>query len=132
MGQLENAELGENITAPAMVYISSSDGKMYKAVATDTAKGAQGSLLVSGSTGDNRQVHFGSEAIAWPSPLTAGATYYLSDTAGAITSTAPTNVQVVGFATAYGLFQQSIAPFASSGSGGVNLSEVKKTAFLGV
>ena len=132
MGQLENAELGENITAPAMVYISSSDGKVYKATATDLAKGAHGSLLVTGTTGDNRQVHFGSEAIAWPSPLTAGTVFYLSDTAGAITSTAPTNVQVVGFATAYGLFQQSIAPFASSGGGGVNLSEVKKIAFLGV
>lgn len=117
-GHLENIVLGEDITAPAMIYLDPSGGKAYKAVATDTAKAAQAVLLVSGVADDQRQAHWPPFVIEWPSSLTPGVRYYLSDTDGGVDSTPGTNSQFVGDVTADGLFSVNIAPFAAAGGGG--------------
>lgn len=95
-GHIENATAGENITAPAVVYISTVDGKAYKANATTTTDKAIGLVFANAVTDGATQIAFSGIA-QWPSSLTFGLNYYLSAaTSGEITSTAPTNVQLIG------------------------------------
>ena len=117
-GHLENIVLGEAITAPAMIYLDPTGGKAFKAVATDAGKAAQAVLLVSGAADDQRQAHWGPCVIEWPTSLTPGEKYYLTDTDGDVATTPGTNEQFIGDVTANGLFSVNIAPFAAAGGGG--------------
>lgn len=89
---------GEALSARDACYISSSDGKVYKCDADDTAKlgfigFAQEAAVLNGAVNLVYANHMGGF-----SALTIGAPYYISGTAGAVTATAPTNVVRVGTA----------------------------------
>jgi hypothetical protein len=105
-GHLENFTAGEAITAPAWIYISSLDGKGYKADAVGLTKRAQAVILVSVSANTIGQA-WHSGVARWPSSLTPGAEYYLSavSASGAMTLTKPTNYQSLGRAINDTLFQ---------------------------
>ena len=94
-GHIENATAGENITAPAFVYIDAGDGKAYLADAGTTAA-AIGLVFAYAVTDGPTQIAFSGIA-EWPTSLTLGMNYYLSATTpGAITTTAPATVQLIG------------------------------------
>jgi hypothetical protein len=83
-------------TTPQPVYIDPTNGKVYKADADDAAKqNVIGFVVNSGATDDNVLVHLAG-TISGFTGLTVGATYYVSDTAGAISTTAGTYVVPVG------------------------------------
>jgi len=110
-GWIENATAGENITAPAVVYLSSVDGKAYKASAASTTDRALGLVFADAVTDGATQIAFNG-IIAWPTSLTLGLNYYLSAaTAGAITTTAPTNIQLVGRAVSTDRLQLLLPEF---------------------
>jgi hypothetical protein len=90
---------GEALTANDAVYILASDGKAYKCDADDTSKiNFVGFVNETVSSGANVNIIHSGQMSGFSS-LTIGSTYYLSGTAGAITSTPPTNSVLVGFAT---------------------------------
>lgn len=93
----------EALSAGDLVNVHYSTGqKVRKADATTSGKDAHGFVLASVSNGASATVYFEGSNTALSS-LT-GSVYYLSTTAGAITTTAPSGsgnvVQRVGFATA--------------------------------
>ena len=88
---------GETIdasTIPKAVYLKESDGKIYKSIATTAAEAlyrfigfvAQGQNVSANSTVLVRI----RGTVSWPSALTAGADYFVTDTAGGISTTAGT------------------------------------------
>lgn len=90
---------GEALAARDAVYIDTTDGKVYKCDADvlatlDFIGFAQEAAIINGAVNVVHDGHFGGF-----SSLTIGAAYFVSTTAGAITSTAPTNVCRVGVAT---------------------------------
>lgn len=93
---------GESLSAGDFVYINTSDSnKIYKADADAAAKAAVGYVLAAATTNNPVTVYF--EGINDQlSGLTLGARYYLSATAGGVTSTKPSTagqiVQYVGIA----------------------------------
>lgn len=95
-GHLENIVPGEDITAPAWIYFSTVDGKAYKADASNIAHRAVALVTQNCTLSSGYGQAYFSGVVEWPSSLTVGAAYYLSTTAGAMTTTAPTNAQVVG------------------------------------
>lgn len=89
---------GENITAQDAVFIKVSDGKIYKCDADDlTLMDFVGFAQETVTIGNAVTVRIADKMDGF-SGLTIGARYYLSGTAGAITSTAPTNIKSVGVA----------------------------------
>jgi len=94
------ATAGEALAAGDMVYISNT-GTILKADATAPAKAARGYVLTAVSNAASATVYF-DESNTSVSGLTPGATYYLSATAGGVTTTPTTTagqiVQEVGFA----------------------------------
>lgn len=92
---------GEALTAGNLVYVAAA-GTAFKADATSSTKQAVGFVLSSASSGASATVYFGSGLVTGLTGLTAGSIYYLSATAGAITTTAPTGTgkiqQQVGIA----------------------------------
>lgn len=115
IGHIENITAGENITAPAWVYISTSDGKAYKANATTTADPAVGIVFANAVTNGDAQILFDG-VYEWPAAtFTPGAAYYLSaSTSGDMTITAPANPQPVGVAVSGGRFRIEPKPFKTS------------------
>lgn len=114
---------GEALTALDAVYISTSDGKAYKCDADDLTKiGFIGFVIVSAAINTTVQIRsYG--ILTGFAGLTAGAIYYLSGTAGAITATIPTNKRIVGHAlntTTVKIFQGFVrivdVPFTASGT----------------
>lgn len=95
------ATAGEALAAGDMVYISNT-GTILKADATTPAKAARGYVLAAVLNAAAATVYF-DESNSSLSALTPGATYYLSGTAGGVTTAPPTTagqiVQEVGFAT---------------------------------
>jgi hypothetical protein len=95
------AVAGEALAAGDFVYFNGS-GQVMKADADTIAKAAQGYVIVSVSAAANATVYFDDSNTALSS-LTPGAIYYLSATAGTVSTTAPTTaghiVQEVGFAS---------------------------------
>jgi hypothetical protein len=120
------AVAGENIAAGNSVYISDgsggkTSGRWYKADADDTYSSSAALLvgmapyaITSGATGVVRI----SGRITGLSSLTAGATYYISATAGAITATAPSNLRTIGVADTTTSLIISAVGSVSAGSGG--------------
>lgn len=95
------ATAGEALSAGDFVYFSAT-GTVLKADATTIGKRARGYVNASVLNGGSATVFFDDSNTA-KTGLVAGATYYLSLTAGDITTTAPTVagqiVQVVGFSS---------------------------------
>lgn len=89
---------GENLTGSNAVYLKTSDGKWYKTQATTSAS-CDGVILgiaqAAATTGNAVNVCIGG-VDKTQTGLTPGATYYLSDTAGAISSSAGTISVVIG------------------------------------
>jgi len=114
-GHIENCIAGESIVAPAWVYISSADGKMYKANATTTTNPAVGIVFASVTNGNTGQIAF-SGIYEWPSAtFTPGQEQYLSaSTSGAMTTTAPTNKQSLGYSVSSGRFKVDPQPYQAS------------------
>lgn len=93
----------ENIAAGDLInYHDSSGVKIRKADATSAGKPAQGFVLSAISSAASGTVYPEEAVITGLSGLTIGARYFLSTTAGAITTTAPSSsgqvVQEVGYA----------------------------------
>lgn len=95
------ATSGEALAAGDFVYISAT-GTILKADATAPAKAARGYILAAVANGAQATVYFDDNNTA-VAGLTPGATYYLSATAGGVTTTPPTTagqiVQELGFAS---------------------------------
>lgn len=95
------ATAGEALTAGNLVYFSAT-GTVLKADATAIAKQARGYVKTSFANGTTATVFFDDSNDA-VTGLTPGATYYLSLTAGGVTTTPPTTtgqiVQEIGFAS---------------------------------
>lgn len=91
---------GENLTANDIVYLKESDQKWWKADADLTATFDEVQLGIAQSTVlANATVSIGlSGAFSTFSGLTLGSKYYLSNTAGAIATTAGTNSVFIGWA----------------------------------
>lgn len=92
---------GEALVAGNFIYINGS-GQVMKADATAIGKKAVGYVLSAVSSGATATVYF-DESNTGLTGLTAGSTYYLSATAGGVTTTPPTTagqiVQELGVAT---------------------------------
>ena len=114
--QLENFTAGENITAPALVYFDATDGKAYLASASVTSKPAQAIVLTSCLSSASGQAYFWGLADYAFGEVSRGKPLYLSTTAGAITGTAPTNAQQVGFVINSGSAFFSFAGFSAPSS----------------
>lgn len=95
------AVAGEALAAGDFVYFNGS-GQVMKADADTLAKAAQGYVLASVASSGTATVYF-DDSNTGLSGLTPGAIYYLSATAGTVSTTAPTTsghiVQEVGFAS---------------------------------
>jgi len=91
------AVAGETLATGNVVSISASDGYAYKADANDSSlRPAVGVIGKGGATGAKVEVVING-IIAGMTVQSPGVRLYLSETAGAITSTAPTNPQVLGW-----------------------------------
>lgn len=95
------AESGENLSAGDYVYVGA-DGKVYKADASNSTKGAIGFVLAATTAPADANVYFEGTNNQL-STLTIGSRYYLSETAaGGVTATAPSGtgeiVQYLGTA----------------------------------
>lgn len=123
---------GEALTAGQCVYLSDGSGggtagRWYKADADNTysssaavAVGFALNDIASTATGSIRTAG----RVTGLSGLTAGLTYYVSATAGAVTSSAPTNIKQVGVADGTTSMILSAAPLEASATqaGIVNLA----------
>jgi len=88
---------GETLATGNVVAISASDGYAYKADANDSSlRPAVGVIGKGGATGAKVEVVI-SGILAGMTAQSPGVRLYLSETPGAITSTAPTNPQVLGW-----------------------------------
>ncbi len=92
-----SAVAGETLATGNVVSISASDGKAYKADANDSSlRPAVGVIGKGGASGAKVEVVI-SGIIAGMTAQSPGVRLYLSETAGSVTSTAPTNPQVLGW-----------------------------------
>lgn len=90
---------GEDITAWQPVYINTSDYKLYKADATtDTKCLIYGFAYETKTTGNAIKVTLPWSINTSVSGLTQGSEYYLTNTAGTISTTPWTNVTAIGYA----------------------------------
>jgi hypothetical protein len=105
------ATAGETLVAGNVVCISTTDGKAYKADANDSAlRPAIGIIGKGGAT--NATVEIVVEGIlTGQTQVSPGQRLYLSETAGALTITEPTNAQLMGWV----LPGNTTATIASSG-----------------
>lgn len=97
---IDNQTAGENLTANDIIYFKESDQKWYKADADLTTTFDQLQIGIAQSTvltGATVQVAI-SGPVSGFTGLTAGSKYYLSNTAGAITTTAGTYSVFIGWA----------------------------------
>ena len=92
---------GEALSAGDLVYVAAA-GTVFKADADAAGKAAIGFVLSSISSAATGTVYFGSGIITGLTSLTMGQPYFLSSTAGGVTTTAPTGTgkiqQPVGYA----------------------------------
>ena len=93
---------GETLAAGDLIYVDAT-GQAFKADADSSSKAAIGFVLAGITSGGTGTVYFGSGMVTGLTGLTAGSLYFLSSTAGGITTTAPTGAakiqQQVGRAT---------------------------------
>lgn len=123
--QMANGQAGESLTAPTWLYRNSGTLRYHKADADMDTMAVVGVSFISATTpGDFTQVYFSGYALDWPTALRPGATYYLSTTAGTMTSEKPTSgsYQKLGIAADTFQFIIQISPrieISSGGGGGV-------------
>lgn len=88
---------GETLAVGDVVCIKGSDGYAYKADADDSdLRPAVGIIKKGASSGSKAEIVI-IGVLAGQTAASPGARLYLSTTAGALTTTAPTNAQVIGF-----------------------------------
>jgi len=91
------AAAGETLTTGNVVCISGSDGYAYKADANDaTLRPAVGVIGKGGATHATVEI-ITRGILAGQTAASPGARIYLSETAGGLTDTAPTNAQILGW-----------------------------------
>lgn len=94
---------GETIAVNDLIFIDQNDGKAYEAQANVIAEGVNsiitGFAMESATANNSLRVRVMGKVTGF-TDLTVGRLQYMSDTAGAITETAPNNVIAVGIATA--------------------------------
>lgn len=95
---LTGGETISGATTPAPVYIDSGDGELYLCDADDTDKLGFIGFVIDDSTDGNNATLQKDGIVSGFSGLTTGSKYYLSDTAGAISTTPGTNEVLVGIA----------------------------------
>jgi hypothetical protein len=106
-GPTDTVNTSEAITAPALGYLHANSGaKAGYANATDLTKPANCAFLDTYGSGDPATIYMPGQWIGWAG-LTPGATYWLSTTPGAISTSPPTagadhGSQIVGVADAAG------------------------------
>lgn len=118
------ATAGETLATGNVVCISGSDGKAYKADANDSAlRPAVGIVGKGGATGATVEIVV-SGVLAGQTAVTPGLRVFLSETAGTLTTTGPTNAQPVGFvmpgsagATTSTTYFINVVPPSSNGAG---------------
>jgi len=96
-----SAVASEGIEANSIVHVwnAGAGAKVRNANALTTSRPARGYVLTPVSPGGQTTVFLPGSVVTGMSGLTAGADYYLGETAGSITTTPPTNAQYVGTAT---------------------------------
>lgn len=103
--QIISGDAGENVSAGDWVYFNTTDGEWYLTDADDTAKSLNvqiGKAIGAGTNGNPISGGIfvsGNETVG---TYVAGTTYYLSNTAGALSTSAGTNSVVVGIGDANG------------------------------
>jgi len=93
------AKAGETLVTGEAVYQSESDGEWYKTDADDVAKSVNLNLGIAQGAGTDGNAITGGVLVAGldkTQTYTAGAIYYLSDTAGDLSTSAGTNSVIVG------------------------------------
>lgn len=119
---IEHGTAGEAITVGQSVYKKASDGKIYKADADNSsATAAAIGIAVSGADAASQSVSWqktGTITIGAAAAITAGATYYVSDTAGGIKPEADLTtgdyVTMLGVGNgSNGIVMPNAGPFAS-------------------
>ncbi|NPU84379.1 MAG: DUF2190 family protein [Syntrophaceae bacterium] len=92
-----SATAGETLTTGDVVCIKGSDGEAYKADADDSSlRPAVGVIDKGGASGSTVEIVVDG-VISGMTAKSPGATLYLATTAGAFTTTAPTNEQTIGW-----------------------------------
>ncbi len=99
-GLVPAATAGESVSAGNIVYLKSADGRWWKSIATDTTTlyGVQVGIAQGSGTAGNA-ITGGVLTLGYDSNqsgLNTGTTYYVSATAGVISSTAGANTLIVG------------------------------------
>jgi hypothetical protein len=88
---------GETLATGDVVCIGATDGKIYKAIASDATKRPAIGVINKGGAALSIVEVITNGILAGQTSATPGARLYLSATAGTITTTAPTNAQPLGF-----------------------------------
>lgn len=96
-GGWKNYEAGETVSQLDLIYIGD-DGKAYKAKSNDADKRPATAIVWQGGSAGDTVYAIQKGIVPGHSGLTAGATCYLSTTAGEITQMQPGYAQVVGTA----------------------------------
>jgi len=92
-----SATAGETLATGNVVCIAGTDGKAYKADSNDSAlRPAVGVIGIGGSSGATVEI-VAIGVITGMTTASPGARLFLSETAGAITTTGPTNAQAIGW-----------------------------------
>ena len=92
-----SATAGTALAAGDVVYLLGSDGEAYKADADDSAKRPAVGIIAKGGSSDATVEIVVRGILAGQTAASPGARLFLSTTAGALTTTAPTNAQSLGF-----------------------------------
>lgn len=111
------ATAGETLAIGDVVCIKASDGKAYKADANDSnLRPAVGIISKGGSASGSVEIT-AIGILAGQTAVSAGNRLYLSETAGAITTTSPTNPQTLGWSQTTTTFIILVNQPASAGAG---------------
>jgi hypothetical protein len=111
------ATAGETLAIGDVVCIKGSDGKAYKADADDSSlRPAVGIISKGGATLASVEIT-AIGILAGQTAVTPGYRIFLSNTPGVMTTTAPTNAQVLGWAQTSTTFIINIQPPSNTGGG---------------
>lgn len=111
-----SATAGENLTLGQLVCLKDADGEAYKADADDAAlRPAIGVVGMTTSDGDTVEIVVRGILSGWSS-LSEGGWAYLSETAGAVTQSAPSYNQIVGVAISTTEYMFNFASYLDASS----------------
>jgi len=92
-----SATAGETLATGDTVCIKGSDGKAYKADANSSSLRPAVGMIGKGGAANTTVEVIPLGVLAGQTAISPGARLFLSETAGALTTTAPTNAQAMGF-----------------------------------